>query len=66
MVSAATGVVVALLVAPFVVLALLVWADPAHLRETDPPTPARITEDMPGWDCQTMGNRICGDGTVSP
>lgn len=22
--------------------------------------PLRITEDMPGWDCETMGNRICG------
>lgn len=23
-------------------------------------TPKRITEDDPAWDCQTMGNRICG------
>ncbi len=21
-----------------------------------------ITEDMAGWDCHTMGNRICGVG----
>ncbi len=20
-----------------------------------------ITEDMPEWNCQTMGNKICGD-----
>jgi len=59
MVSAATGVVVALLVVPFVVLLLLVWADPAHLGETGQPAQV-ITEDSPGWDCRTMGNRICG------
>lgn len=23
-------------------------------------TPVRCTEDMPCWDCTTMGNKICG------
>lgn len=23
--------------------------------------PHRITEDDPGWNCHTMGNRVCGD-----
>lgn len=22
-----------------------------------------ITEDSPGWDCHTMGNRVCGSAT---
>lgn len=25
-----------------------------------------ITEDESGWDCRTMGNRICGPGAVLP
>ena len=25
-----------------------------------------ITEDMAGWDCTTMGNRICGTGMRTP
>lgn len=29
-----------------------------------PKVGTRITEDTPGWDCRTMGNRICG--TVQP
>lgn len=24
------------------------------------PATGVITEDMPGWDCATMGNRVCG------
>ena len=27
-------------------------------------TDTQPLEDMPGWDCHTMGNRICG--TVTP
>lgn len=31
------------------------------------PTRAVITEDMPGWDCRTMGNRVCGpDPSATP
>jgi len=29
------------------------------------PVPApsvRVEEDEPGWDCRTMGNRVCGEG----
>src|SRR5688572_19938143 len=28
--------------------------------EGQPVPPAVITEDMPEWDCTTMGNRTCG------
>jgi hypothetical protein len=27
--------------------------------------PDRIEEDEPGWDCRTMGNRLCGPITDS-
>lgn len=27
-------------------------------------SPSAITEDGPGWDCRTMGNRICGTPTA--
>lgn len=30
---------------------------PALVLESEPVT---ITEDSPGWDCETMGNGICG------
>lgn len=32
----------------------------AHHGMISTPSPA-ITEDSPGWDCTTMGNRVCGD-----
>lgn len=44
-------------------------ADPTGATLTVIPTPAtpsvvhsvpQIEEDEPGWDCATMGNRICG------
>lgn len=43
-------------------------ADPAGATPTVIPTPATPSvvhsvqpeEDEPGWDCATMGNRICG------
>lgn len=28
----------------------------------DRATHSSMTEDDPGWDCTTMGNRICGEG----
>ncbi|GAA2812984.1 hypothetical protein GCM10010470_55520 [Saccharopolyspora taberi] len=27
--------------------------------------PDRTEEDEPGWDCRTMGNRLCGPGSES-
>jgi hypothetical protein len=30
-----------------------------HL-DTDPVSPAPVTEDSDEWDCATMGNRVCG------
>jgi hypothetical protein len=35
---------------------------PAHA--TGSSGPERVTEDSPGWDCQTMGNRVCGPHAV--
>jgi hypothetical protein len=29
------------------------------------PQQDRIEEDEPGWDCRTMGNKLCGPGAVS-
>lgn len=26
----------------------------------EPPTPTACVEDMPCWDCNTMGNKVCG------
>lgn len=28
---------------------------------TTAPTTVRLAEDDPGWECETMGNRICGE-----
>jgi hypothetical protein len=36
-------------------IALLVIARPPRAHQAH-----RIEEDEPGWDCRTMGNRICG------
>jgi hypothetical protein len=43
-------------------LSLNACAAPA-LHSTPRPTvtAASVQEDDPGWDCNTMGNRICGD-----
>lgn len=30
--------------------------------EPRPRSSTVITEDSPGWNCHTMGNRICGPG----
>jgi hypothetical protein len=30
---------------------------------THPQVVAQLQEDDPGWDCNTMGNRVCGDPT---
>lgn len=40
------------------------WTDPTGLPERN----VTITEDMPGWDCATMGNQVCGPdaGTIPP
>lgn len=40
-------------------LLLFTWPDMPRVR-TQLTTPVRIEEDEPGWDCHTMGNRICG------
>lgn len=28
--------------------------------------PVAVEEDSPGWDCATMGNRICGHPVLAP
>lgn len=48
-----------------IVAAVLLWvlspmsAD-ASTAPMAPDSAPVITEDMPGWDCRTMGNRVCG------
>lgn len=41
-------------------LALAVAALTGCHREAPTTTPTRCEEDMPCWDCHTMGNRVCG------
>ena len=43
------------------VLALVLWVSHVeYATEAGAQSPARCEEDMPCWDCETMGNRICG------
>lgn len=44
---------VALTVATLLMCAMGIWAIGGGHRE--------LQEDDPGWDCHTMGNRVCGD-----
>lgn len=50
--------------APLVALGVLVFAAPAcgsPIQATPaPPAPVRCTEDADCWECDTMGNGICG------
>ena len=39
------------------ILILLAWENAPDRTDIDSD---RITEDDPRWDCETMGNRICG------
>lgn len=32
-----------------------------HIWPAEAPTAPVVTEDSPGWDCATMGNRECGE-----
>jgi hypothetical protein len=44
-------------------IALLVLGGVLGVTATpDAKRPHHIEEDEPGWDCTTMGNRICGPG----
>lgn len=48
----------------------LTACQPTHPITNAPLLPQKqqetIYEDDPRWDCRTMGNRVCGDGTVLP
>lgn len=33
-------------------------------QQTITGTPTPIEEDDPGWDCKTMGNKVCGGDTI--
>ena len=51
------------LILALLVLALVLWA--SHLEYETETSPATSTstvcvEDMDCWDCETMGNRLCG------
>lgn len=69
-----TAALWAVLVTVFILSALAVGIvrGPAHkapaasapVETTTTTAPARIEEDSPGWDCATMGNRVCGPGAV--
>jgi hypothetical protein len=51
-----------------------VYENPVGPRQEDPPrtgagtnvSPLLIEEDEPGWDCHTMGNKICGSEFTLP
>jgi hypothetical protein len=49
---------------PTAITAAVIWAGFSIIgaagAPSTPPTPAVVQEDDPGWDCHTMGNRICG------
>lgn len=48
-----------------VAVAILLAAAPTGDAQVPPTTgDAQVQEDDPGWDCRTMGNRICGDQTT--
>lgn len=44
-----------------VAVSLAVWAGPAAcVWSQQPGQTERIEEDEAGWDCRTMGNKMCG------
>ena len=50
---------------PVVIVAAALFSTAANAHVVNnytPPDPVTITEDMPEWNCNTMGNRICGKG----
>ena len=50
-----------------IVLALILWASHVeYAAEAGAQPPARCEEDMDCWDCETMGNRICGPTQAPP
>lgn len=38
---------------------------PSNFWDTDE-SAGHIEEDEPGWDCRTMGNKICGPSAAEP
>lgn len=48
-----------LLIAGIAVLSLAACT-PSPFVKVGPATSVRCTEDMACWDCETMGNQICG------
>lgn len=56
----------AIVIGTITVLAGLAWAPPAGASRPAPDiTMAAVAEDSPAWNCATMGNGVCGTGTVS-
>lgn len=55
-------IVCATLIGLFVGVALMIVLAPAPepVRLDLGPAPVVLQEDDPGWDCRTMGNRVCG------
>jgi hypothetical protein len=46
----------------FVLATLMVLLWVGEWRTVGVPHPPAIEEDSPGWNCETMGNKICGEG----
>ena len=45
------------------VLMVLLWVGQWRtVGVPHPPSSLQVEEDSPGWDCSTMGNKICGEG----
>ncbi|AER49374.1 hypothetical protein STINGER_59 [Mycobacterium phage Stinger] len=47
-------------------LAIAAPKDAEQVRSTPASVAEQCEEDMPCWDCTTMGNRLCGPGMAPP
>lgn len=56
-------VLMAAVIAVGIVLATMIMSNPGALIGDDN-SDGLILEDESGWDCRTMGNRICGPGNA--
>ena len=50
--------------AMFIVSAMGMGASNTYPTPSDDVTPSVVTEDSDGWNCATMGNRVCGPTNV--
>ncbi len=57
---AAFAVVLAFIDGPRTFVQVIVIGFSINQRMNPHPKPVRCEEDMPCWDCTTMGNKVCG------